>query len=200
MSDVLFVAKIGSDELRIEATNRFDKPFTLDCNFEYRGSRVYLELPRSYQTVRGAKSAAARLFGGGLEWMAPAPITDDMKSAFEPCIDSKAIQCTVSDDGAVHLESETPAHLEEQRLAVMARHKDLVAKRNAINREIDENFKFFAGKAVRVKHSRGEFEAEVIRVYSDDTMSVKNLDTDKTSTRLIYELAGMLDIDLSDSK
>ncbi|WP_123724953.1 hypothetical protein [Pseudomonas protegens] len=74
MSDVLFVTKIGSDELRIEAANRFEKPFTLECNLDRRGSRVYLELPRGYQTVRGAKSAAARMFGGGLEWKAPAPI------------------------------------------------------------------------------------------------------------------------------
>jgi len=83
--------------------------------------------------------------------------------------------------------------LEAQRKNVMTRHKELVAKRDAINREIDENLKFFAGKAVRVKHSRGEFDAEVIRVYSDETMSVKNLDTDKTSTRLLHDLAGMLD-------
>lgn len=87
----------------------------------------------------------------------------------------------------------SPTDLEDQRKAVMARHKELVAKRDAINREIDENFKFFAGKAVRVKHSRGEFEAEVIRVYSDGTMAVKNLDTGKNSTRLLYELAGMIE-------
>lgn len=76
MSDVLFVAKIGSDELRIEAANRFEKPFTLECNLDRRGSRVYLELPRSYQTVRGAKSAAARMLGSGLDWKPPAPIAD----------------------------------------------------------------------------------------------------------------------------
>lgn len=83
--------------------------------------------------------------------------------------------------------------LEEQRRAVMALHEKLVAKREAINREIDENFAFFKGKAVRVKHSRGEFEAEVIRVFSDETMAVKNLDTDKNSTRLLYELVGMIE-------
>lgn len=71
MSDVLFVAKIGSDELRIEVANRFDTPFTLDCNLDRRGSPVYLELPRRYESVRAAKSAAARLLGGGLEWKAP---------------------------------------------------------------------------------------------------------------------------------
>jgi hypothetical protein len=76
MSDVLFVGKIGTNELRIEAANRFEKPFTLECNLDRRGSRVYLELPRSYQTVRGAKSAAARMLGSGLDWKAPAPIAD----------------------------------------------------------------------------------------------------------------------------
>lgn len=85
-------------------------------------------------------------------------------------------------------------YLEEQRKAVMARHKELVAERDAINQQIRDNLEFFAGKPVRVKHSRGEFDAEVIRVYPDDTMSVKNLDTDKTSTRLLYELAGMIDL------
>jgi hypothetical protein len=86
-------------------------------------------------------------------------------------------------------------NLEQQRKAVMARHKELVAKRNAINREIDQNFEFFKGKSVRVKHSRGEFEAEVIRVFPDETMAVKNLDTDKPSTRLLAELAGMVEGD-----
>lgn len=86
-------------------------------------------------------------------------------------------------------------NLEQQRKAVMARHKELVAKRNAINREIDQNFEFFKGKAVRVTHSRGEFEAEVIRVFPDETMAVKNLDTDKPSTRLLAELAGMVEND-----
>ncbi|PBV09225.1 hypothetical protein CJU35_05045 [Pseudomonas aeruginosa] len=85
--------------------------------------------------------------------------------------------------------------LEEQRKAVMARHKELVAQRDAINREIDQNFEFFKGKAVRVKHSRGEFEAEVIRVYHDETMAVRNLDSDKPSTRLLYEVAGMIEDD-----
>lgn len=83
--------------------------------------------------------------------------------------------------------------LESQRKNVMVRHKELVAKRDAINREINENLRFFAGKAVRVKHQRGEFEAEVLRVYSDETMSVKNLDTNRTSTRLLHDLVGMVD-------
>jgi hypothetical protein len=74
VSDILFVAKVGRSELRIEAENRFMKPFTLECNLERNGSRAFLELPRSYQTVRGAKSAANRLFGGGLEWEAPTAV------------------------------------------------------------------------------------------------------------------------------
>lgn len=76
MSNVLFVAKISNDELHIEVANRFDRPFTLGCNLDHRGSKAYLELPRRYQTVRGAKSAAARLLGGGLDWKAPAPISN----------------------------------------------------------------------------------------------------------------------------
>ncbi len=89
--------------------------------------------------------------------------------------------------------------LEDQRKAVMARHKELVAKRAAVNREIDENLKFFAGKEVFVKHSRGQFEAEVIRVFHDDTMSVRNLDTNKQSTRLLHDLAGMIEPESEDA-
>jgi uncharacterized coiled-coil DUF342 family protein len=85
--------------------------------------------------------------------------------------------------------------LEQQRKVVMERHQELKAKRDAINREIDENLKFFAGKSVRVKHSRGEFEATVIRVYNDETMMVQNLDTNNKSSRLLYELKGMLEDD-----
>lgn len=74
MSTTLFVSKIGFDELRIEVSHRIDKPFTLECNLDRRGSSVYLELPRRYQTVRGAKSAAARIVGSGLEWKTPDPL------------------------------------------------------------------------------------------------------------------------------
>ncbi|MFJ3487086.1 hypothetical protein ACIPL1_27260 [Pseudomonas sp. NPDC090202] len=70
MERTLFTAQVGSDELRIEVGNRFDLPFTLDCNLQRNGSPVYLELPRRYQTVRAAKAAAARLLGAGLEWKA----------------------------------------------------------------------------------------------------------------------------------
>jgi len=75
MSDVMLVAAIGGDNLYIRVANRFDKPFTLDCTLDRRGSPAYLELPRHYQTLRGAKSAAAKLFGGGLEWRTPEPAT-----------------------------------------------------------------------------------------------------------------------------
>lgn len=68
-----------------------------------------------------------------------------------------------------------------------------IGKRDAINKEISDNFNFFAGKSVSVKHSQGQFEAAVLRVYSDETMSVKNLDIDKTSTRSLHELAFILD-------
>lgn len=85
MSDVMFVAAVGNDFLYIRVANRFDKPFTLDCNLDRRGSPVYLELPRHYQTIRGAKSAAARLFGGGLEWETPQTGSD---AVAEPKADS----------------------------------------------------------------------------------------------------------------
>ena len=74
MSDTLFVSGAGSDELRITVSNRFDKPFTLECNRDRRGSPIFMELPRLYQTVRGAKAAAAKLLGGGLEWKLAAPL------------------------------------------------------------------------------------------------------------------------------
>jgi hypothetical protein len=68
MSTTLFTAEVGRDQLRIDVANRFDLPFTLDCNLQRNGSPAYLELPRRYQTVRAAKAAAARLLGAGLEW------------------------------------------------------------------------------------------------------------------------------------
>jgi hypothetical protein len=71
MSDLMFIASIGRDALYIRVANRSDKPFTLDCNLDRRGSHAYLELPRHYQTLRGTKAAAAKLFGGGLEWRVP---------------------------------------------------------------------------------------------------------------------------------
>jgi hypothetical protein len=68
MSTTLFTAEVGRDQLRIDVANRFDRPFTLDCNLQRNGSPTYLELPRRYQTVRAAKAAAGRLLGAGLEW------------------------------------------------------------------------------------------------------------------------------------
>ncbi|HHN0562624.1 TPA: hypothetical protein ACRN02_006783 [Pseudomonas aeruginosa] len=64
----LYTARVGSDVLRIERTDRHDLPFTLDCNRLRNGSPAYLELPRNYKTERGAKLAAARIIGDGLVW------------------------------------------------------------------------------------------------------------------------------------
>ncbi|MFJ3685517.1 hypothetical protein [Pseudomonas sp. NPDC090208] len=64
----LFTAQVDSDELRIEVGNRTDLAFTLTCNLRRNGSPAFLELPRRYQTVRGAKLAAAKLMGERLEW------------------------------------------------------------------------------------------------------------------------------------
>lgn len=46
-----------------------DRPFTLTCNLDGRGGLIFLELPRSYKSLNGAKIAASRLGGGGLEWL-----------------------------------------------------------------------------------------------------------------------------------
>ena len=70
MSQTLFTAKVGQDELRIEVANRMDRAFILDCNWTRSGSKAFLELPRHYQSARGAKLAAARLMGEPLEWIA----------------------------------------------------------------------------------------------------------------------------------
>ena len=72
MSQVLFTAQVDRNQLRIEVANRADLAFTLDCNRTYTGSPAFLELPRRYQTARGAKLAAARLIGEPLEWSAAA--------------------------------------------------------------------------------------------------------------------------------
>ena len=77
MSDrTLFVATVAYPnamprQLRIAVGNRADLPFTLDCDTDRRGSPYYLELPRRYQTARGAKLAAARIVGEPLTWTEP---------------------------------------------------------------------------------------------------------------------------------
>lgn len=58
----------GTDQLRIEVANCADLAFVLECNLDHKGNRSFMELPRRYQTVRGAKQAAARLVGERLDW------------------------------------------------------------------------------------------------------------------------------------
>lgn len=58
----------GSNQLCIDVANCADLAFTLDCNTDHKGNRAFMELPRRYQTVRGAKQAAARLMGEPLDW------------------------------------------------------------------------------------------------------------------------------------
>lgn len=58
----------GTAQLRIEVASTADLAFILDCNLDRKGNHTYMELPRRYQTVRGAKQAAARLIGERLEW------------------------------------------------------------------------------------------------------------------------------------
>ena len=76
MSDsTLFIAQVMvgglTRMLRIKVGNRSDLAFTLECSLDGRGSPIYLELPRRYQTARGAKLAAARIVGEPLKWMQP---------------------------------------------------------------------------------------------------------------------------------
>lgn len=73
MSQTLFTAKFGLNELRIEVANKSDLAFTLTCNRTYQGSMAWLELPRSYQTARGAKLAAARIIGEPVQWITATP-------------------------------------------------------------------------------------------------------------------------------
>lgn len=43
----------------------------LDCSYDRKGMRHYIELPRVYKTPRGARQAAALLAGEKLNWHAP---------------------------------------------------------------------------------------------------------------------------------
>lgn len=68
---VLFTAAEGGQQLRIELNGRGDGlPYTLDCSRRLNGSPAWLELPRRYASERGAKLAASRLIGAGVQWEA----------------------------------------------------------------------------------------------------------------------------------
>lgn len=58
-------------QFRIELNAQSLLPFTLECGRDRRGTRHFLELPRSYKTARGAKLAAAKIFGEPLVWTEP---------------------------------------------------------------------------------------------------------------------------------
>ena len=58
----------GRNQLCIEVANCADSAFILDCDTDHRGNRSFMELPRRYQTLRGAKQAAARLIGERPDW------------------------------------------------------------------------------------------------------------------------------------
>lgn len=84
---------------------------------------------------------------------------------------------------------------EEQRQQVMARHRELMQQRHELNRAIEKNLEFFTDKEATVRHSRGQLSVRVRKVYTDETMSVENLNTDKVSTRLLAELVSMIEPD-----
>ena len=58
----------GRNQLCIEVANCADLAFFLDCDTDHKGNRFFMELPRRYQTLRGAKQAAARLLGERPDW------------------------------------------------------------------------------------------------------------------------------------
>jgi hypothetical protein len=80
----LFVAKVEAQglgaELRILVDNGLDLPFTLEGDSDYRGTAYFMELPRNYQTARGAKLAAARIYGAPLKWVESASSGDNDSS------------------------------------------------------------------------------------------------------------------------
>lgn len=57
--------------LRIEANASGVGTALLDCNTERIGSRIFIELPRGFRTVRGARQAAALMTGERLAWREP---------------------------------------------------------------------------------------------------------------------------------
>ncbi|MBI6727139.1 hypothetical protein YA0089_26355 [Pseudomonas viridiflava] len=59
-------------EVRIEVSLSKVLPFVLECDTDYRGTRLHLALPRSYRTLAGAKIAAAKFVGDTLIWLEPA--------------------------------------------------------------------------------------------------------------------------------
>lgn len=59
-------------EIRIEVSISKTLPFVLECDTDHRGNRLYMELPRSYSTLAGAKIAAANFVGDRLIWLEPA--------------------------------------------------------------------------------------------------------------------------------
>ncbi len=82
-------------------------------------------------------------------------------------------------------------NLEQQRAAVMAKHKELKAQRELINKQINENLEFFRNKPVLIRHARGLFEAIVVGAYHDDYLTVMNVKTNNKSTRLLHDVAAM---------
>lgn len=75
MAMTMLVAKVqmGREhiDLRIEMDNRPDLAFTLVCNDNRRGSPALSELPRRFQTLRGAQQSARLLIGEKIDWQDP---------------------------------------------------------------------------------------------------------------------------------
>lgn len=75
MTKTTLVAKVQMGleriDLRIEVANRPDLAFTLACNDNRRGSPALSELPRRFQTLRGAQQSARLLIGEKIDWKDP---------------------------------------------------------------------------------------------------------------------------------
>jgi len=80
----VFTAQVGRHQLRIEHRNLMSRPFVLDGSTDRKGTAVFMELPRSYETLRGAKQAASRLMGERLEWVHVDDATELPKMIVQP--------------------------------------------------------------------------------------------------------------------
>ncbi len=61
----------GDHSLRIEANASRVDTVLLDCDAGRTGSRIFIELPHGFRTVRYARQAAALMTGERLTWREP---------------------------------------------------------------------------------------------------------------------------------
>lgn len=61
----------AAQELWIEGGHGGVHPFALDCGWDGKGGKQFIELPRYFSSLRGAKHSAALLTGEKLIWTVP---------------------------------------------------------------------------------------------------------------------------------